>query len=76
MHGYLPTNPQMATGFIASGSGIRPGVVIPSLRMLDIAPTIATLLDLELPSAEGVPLVGILTPQQSRVQQSALSRQP
>jgi len=76
MHGYLPTNPQMATGFIASGSGIRLGVVIPSLRMLDIAPTIATLLDLELPSAEGVPLVGILTPQQSRVQQSALSRQP
>ena len=64
MHGYLPTNPQMATGFIACGRGIRQGVVIPFLRMLDIAPTIATLLDLELPAAEGIPLVGILTPRQ------------
>ncbi|MBI3301622.1 MAG: alkaline phosphatase family protein [Deltaproteobacteria bacterium] len=63
MHGYLPTNPQMATGFIASGRGIRQGVVIPSLRMLDVAPTVAALLHLDLPSAEGVPLVGILAPQ-------------
>jgi predicted AlkP superfamily pyrophosphatase or phosphodiesterase len=63
MHGYLPTNPQMATGFIASGRGIRQGVVVPSLRMLDVAPTVAALLHLDLPSAEGVPLVGILSPQ-------------
>ena len=61
MHGYLPTHPQMATGFIASGRGIRQGVLIPSMRMLDIAPTIAKLLNLELPDAEGLPLVGILT---------------
>jgi predicted AlkP superfamily pyrophosphatase or phosphodiesterase len=63
MHGYFPTNPQMATGFIASGRGIRQGVVVPSLRMLDVAPTVAALLHLDLPSAEGVPLVGILSPQ-------------
>jgi predicted AlkP superfamily pyrophosphatase or phosphodiesterase len=63
MHGYLPTNPQMATGFIASGSGIRRGVVMPVIRMLDVAPTIAVLLHLDLPVAEGVPLVGILDPQ-------------
>lgn len=63
MHGYLPTNAQMATGFIASGRGIRQGVVVPSLRMLDVAPTIAALLHLDLPSAEGIPLVGILSAQ-------------
>lgn len=63
MHGYLPTNPQMATGFIASGSGVRQGIVIPSVRMIDVAPTIAALLRLDLPAAEGVPLVGILAPQ-------------
>ena len=60
MHGYLPTNAQMATGFVASGKGIRQGVVVPSLRMLDVAPTIAALLHLDFPSTEGVPLVGIL----------------
>jgi hypothetical protein len=62
MHGYLPTNPEMATGFIASGRGIRPGVIVPTLRMLDVAPTIAALLNLDLPTAEGVPVIGILTP--------------
>jgi predicted AlkP superfamily pyrophosphatase or phosphodiesterase len=62
MHGYLPSHPQMATGFIASGSGIRQGMVIPSMRMLDVTPTIATLLQLDFPAAEGVPLVGILAP--------------
>ncbi len=62
MHGYLPTNPRMATGFIASGRGIRPGVIVPSLRMIDVAPTVAALLHLDLPSAEGIPLVGIVSP--------------
>jgi len=63
MHGYLPTNPRMATGFIASGWGIRQGVIVPSLRMIDVAPTVAALLHLDLPAAEGIPLVGILSPQ-------------
>ncbi len=63
IHGYLPTNPRMATGFIASGWGIRQGVIVPSLRMIDVAPTVAVLLHLDPPSAEGIPLVGLFRPQ-------------
>jgi predicted AlkP superfamily pyrophosphatase or phosphodiesterase len=59
-HGFLPTEPRMHTGLIASGAGIRPGVPLPLVRQIDIAPTLAGLLGLEMPSADGVPLVGLL----------------
>lgn len=59
-HGFLPSEPRMHTGFIASGAGIRPGVPLPLVRQIDIAPTIARLLGFEMPSADGVPMVGVL----------------
>jgi hypothetical protein len=59
-HGFLSTEPRMHTGFIAAGAGIRPGVPLPLLRQIDIAPTIARLLGLTMPSADGVPMVGLL----------------
>src|SRR5690606_23346779 len=59
-HGFLPTTARMHTGLSASGAGIRPGVPLPLVRQIDIAPTIARLLGLEMPSADGVPLVGLL----------------
>jgi hypothetical protein len=59
MHGYLPTLPAMATGFIAAGPGIRRGVELPLVRQLDVAPTLAALLDVPLESALGLPLVGL-----------------
>ena len=60
MHGYRPTEPGMETGFVASGPGIRSGIVIPRLRMIDVAPTLATILGLRLPEATGLPVVGLL----------------
>jgi predicted AlkP superfamily pyrophosphatase or phosphodiesterase len=59
-HGYLPTEPRMFTGFIASGAGVRRGVPLPSIRQIDIAPTIARLLGFDMPNVDGTPIVGIL----------------
>jgi len=60
MHGYLPTNPAMKTGFIISGSGARRGAVLPEARMIDIAPTVAKLLGVRLPAAAGKPIDQVL----------------
>lgn len=59
MHGYLPSLPAMATGFIISGAGVRKGMELPFMRMLDVAPTVAALLEVDLGQTAGFPLVGI-----------------
>jgi hypothetical protein len=59
-HGYSPITPGMETGLIMSGAGVRRGVQLPETRTLDVAPTIATLLGLSLPNAEGQPITGAL----------------
>ena len=59
MHGYKPTHPLMATGLIIKGKGIRQGVEIPLTRLIDIGPTIASIMGLHFDSATGLPLVGI-----------------
>ena len=59
-HGHCPDEPMMKSTFIASGAGIRPLGAIPAIRMVDIAPTIAALLGLDLPEAEGIPIAGIV----------------
>lgn len=61
-HGQRPTRPGLQTGFIASGAGIPAGVVIPSMRLVDIAPTVAVLLGLEMPGVDGKPLRALLDP--------------
>jgi arylsulfatase A-like enzyme len=58
--GYLPERSEMASGFVAWGRGVRAGVRIPWMRQIDVAPTVARLLGVELPEAEGRPVVGIL----------------
>lgn len=60
-HGYLPDAPDMATGFIAAGAGIRAGAVIPLLPMQHVAPLVAALLDLDLPDVDGTLLPGLLS---------------
>lgn len=66
MHGYHPDMPQMATGFIASGPAFRNSTLVPSIRMIDVAPTLAAVLGIRLPKAEGVVATGLLnTPQSS-----------
>jgi hypothetical protein len=50
----------MATGFIAHGAGVKPGVVVDRVRLVDVAPTVARLLGLALPPVEGRVLAEIL----------------
>jgi predicted AlkP superfamily pyrophosphatase or phosphodiesterase len=55
-HGYMAGDPEMDALFIASGYGVRPGSVPARISNLDVAPTIAKLLGVPLPSAKGKPL--------------------
>lgn len=59
-HGFLPTEERMHTGLIVAGAGVRPGVPLPLVRQIDLAPTMAMLLGFSMPDADGVPMVGIL----------------
>ncbi len=59
-HGYLPTEQNMLTGLIMAGPGVRRGVVLPIARQIDIAPTAARLLGIEMRNVDGVEMVGVL----------------
>lgn len=59
-HGHLPSRPDNAAFFLAAGPGLASGVNLGPIRTRDVAPTIAHLLDVELPSAEGRVLSEIL----------------
>jgi hypothetical protein len=48
------------TGLVAFGRGIRPGVRVPRMTQLDVAPTLAALLGVKLDAASGRSLVGLL----------------
>jgi len=52
-HGYLPTHPRMYTSLVISGAGVKKGALLGHVRNLDIAPTIARLLGLEMPPMSG-----------------------
>lgn len=52
-HGYLASESDMNPIFIASGYGVKPGVQLVAVSNIDIAPTIAKLLGLSLPTAKG-----------------------
>jgi predicted AlkP superfamily pyrophosphatase or phosphodiesterase len=52
-HGYLPEMPEMDASFFLVGAGIPHGLDLGGIDMRDIAPTLATILGLSLPSAEG-----------------------
>jgi len=64
--GYLADAPGSDVGFVAAGAGIRSHLQIPQMRQIDVAPTIALLLDLELGRPDGRPLVGMLAPKLQR----------
>jgi hypothetical protein len=59
-HGYLPSHPRMPTGFIAAGAGVRTGVSLDRVRLIDVAPTAARLLRIEAAPVEGRVLEEIL----------------
>jgi len=52
-HGYDPNLPEMYTGFIATGSGIQKGTVIPEMTVTDIAPIIMQLLKVPFNAPDG-----------------------
>ena len=59
-HGYHPDHPGYSSPFMATGAGIRTGIQLESFRIVDLGPTLAALLGLQLPEAEGTVLKEIL----------------
>jgi predicted AlkP superfamily pyrophosphatase or phosphodiesterase len=51
-HGYVNSMPDMQALFVASGAAIRPGVKLDAISNLQVAPTIAKILGLQLPEAK------------------------
>ena len=58
--GYLPDRPEMDAGFVAYGAGLRRGVRVPRMGLVDVAPTLARQTGLVLPAPDGHALVGVL----------------
>jgi len=52
-HGYLNTDPKMQAIFIASGAGIPKGIQLGQISNLDIAPTIAAILGIQMKGTQG-----------------------
>ena len=55
-HGYFPAHPEMRATLILQGPGVRAHGSLGEVDMRDVAPTIAKLLDVAFPSADGKPL--------------------
>jgi predicted AlkP superfamily pyrophosphatase or phosphodiesterase len=60
-HGHDPAHPLMQASFVAWGAGIKKGTVVKDIRNLDVTPTMAHLLGLEMKNVEGRVLTEILT---------------
>ena len=61
-HGHLPSPDYMHATFIAAGAGIKPGTKLDTIRNVDVAPTIARLLGIEMKDVDGKVLTEILAP--------------
>jgi predicted AlkP superfamily pyrophosphatase or phosphodiesterase len=59
-HGYVSTDADLNAIFIAAGAGIKPGVRLNAIETVDVAPTIARLLGLQLDGADGRVLEDVL----------------
>lgn len=55
-HGYFPAHPEMRSTFIITGPGLAQHGSLGEIDMRDIAPTLAKILDVSLPSATGHPI--------------------
>jgi predicted AlkP superfamily pyrophosphatase or phosphodiesterase len=55
-HGYLASDPDMDAIFIASGYGVSSGAKLDKIANIDVAPTVANLLGVALPTAKGKPI--------------------
>jgi len=61
-HGHSPSLPLMGAALLMAGPGVREGARLGTVSMLDLAPTAAQLLGVDLPGAERPPLVEALAP--------------
>jgi predicted AlkP superfamily pyrophosphatase or phosphodiesterase len=52
-HGYIASDPELDGIFIAWGHGIKKAGRLPRIRNVDVAPTVAELLGVRLPTSEG-----------------------
>lgn len=59
-HGYVSSDPDLLSLFIASGRGIKPGATLGIMNTVDIAPTAARLLGVEMKGVDGRVLDEIL----------------
>ncbi|HET9982607.1 MAG TPA: hypothetical protein VFQ38_03435, partial [Longimicrobiales bacterium] len=59
-HGHDPALPDMHTGFLAAGAGVRAGAVAPLLPLTAVAPIAAALLGLDFDAPDGVLYPGLL----------------
>ena len=55
-HGYFPTHPEMRATFILSGPSVTKRGSLGEVDMRDIAPTLAKIMGVALPNADGKPL--------------------
>ena len=56
-HGYFPTHPEMRATFILAGPGMARKGSLGEIDMRDIAPTLAKMMKVSLPTADGHPLL-------------------
>ena len=59
-HGYVADDPEIQSLFIASGRGVGRGIVLERMDAIDVAPTAARLLGIEMKGVEGRVLAEIL----------------
>lgn len=59
-HGYVASDPDLQALFIATGRGITPGVTLDSINTVDLAPTMARLLGIEMKDVDGRVVTEIL----------------
>lgn len=60
-HGHDPNLPHLHATFVAWGAGIKSGIELGEISNTRVAPTIAALLKIKLPNADGKPLSALLT---------------
>ncbi len=65
-HGYLNTDPKMQAIFVAWGAGIPRGIRLGAISNLDVAPTIAALLGLDMKHVQGHAIEQIIKPVPTR----------
>jgi len=58
-HGFLPDQPELLAACVIWGPTVKPGTRLGKISGLDLAPTMAAILGVPMPAAEGKPLPGI-----------------